>query len=191
MQKMVKKRKSATKMLSGWSKSVNRMPVNSALHDVCDRDDLETVQRLISADPHAGECLGKFDRTPLHVAAKRGSVSICKALLDAVHPDQLSSHLSLSTSHGFSVLYCAVLSGSTDLVQFLASSSSQYPIDLEAGDLGGLRPLHIAAEKGYPGIVQTLVLAGCDPAATDSIGRTALDWARAKGHEECVSLLLL
>lgn len=164
------------------------MPSNSALHDACERDDLATVQRLLSADPTATHSLGKFDRTALHIAAKRGNIEMCRVLLEAIPADDLPRNLSLLTSHGFSVIYSAILSGKTDIVEFLIHN---YPVvDLEAPDLGGLTPLHIAAEKGYAGIVKVLLDAGCTSTTTDSIGRTALAWAQAKGHEDCVALLL-
>lgn len=163
------------------------MPSNSALHGACDLDDLGVVQRIVTSDANAVNSLGKFDRTPLHIAAKRGNMAVCKALLGSIPLDQQPQYLSLTTAHGFSALYCAVLSGETEVVDFLVSG--KYPVDLEAADLGGLRPLHIAAEKGYSDIVHRLLLAGCDVAATDSIGRTSLAWAEAKGHAECVSLL--
>lgn len=114
-------------------------------------------------------------------------MEVCKALLAAVPSEELAQYLSLPTTHGFSAVYCAVLSGETDIVEMFARGS--FPVDLEAPDLGGLRPLHIAAEKGYSGAVRALLLAGCDSTAKDSIGRTPIDWAMAKHHEECVALL--
>jgi ankyrin repeat protein len=159
---------------------------NCALHDACDCDDLGTVERIIkSVGNDAVRCLGKFDRSPLHISAKSGNVEICRALLEAVDPAAREGFLSMKTAHGFSALYCSVLSGKVDAVNLLLT----YAVDLEAADLGGLRPLHIAAEKGYADIVQTLLLAGSDATAVDSIGRTALDWALAKRHQKCVSIL--
>lgn len=160
------------------------MAANSSLHDACDRDDLNEVQRIISADPTAVECRGKYDRLPLLIAAKRGNVAICKALLGVVPLEQVKNHLSLSTSHGFSCLYCAVLSGEEEVVDLFVSA-----VDLEAADLGGLTPLQIAAEKGYADIVRRLLLAGCSSTARDSIGRSPLDWAQAKGRLQCITLL--
>jgi ankyrin repeat protein len=60
---------------------------------------------------------------------------------------------------------------------------------LVESDLGGLTPLHIAAEKGHTDVVKLLLLKGADRGALDSIGYTPIDWACQKQHQECVMLL--
>ncbi|KAJ1485170.1 ankyrin repeat-containing domain protein [Baffinella frigidus] len=58
--------------------------------------------------------------------------------------------------------------------------------DVHAADLGGLTPLHIACEKGKGTAAVCLLRHGAPLDVVDSIGRTALDWARAKEREEVV-----
>ena len=68
----------------------------------------------------------------------------------------------------------------TAAIELLLASGA----DIEMADLGGLTPLHIACEKGRPAAAVCLLKAGANHDAKDSINRTPLDWAVAKGHTE-------
>lgn len=51
---------------------------------------------------------------------------------------------------------------------------------------GGTTPLHRAAAKNHAAIVRWLLRTGADPNARDSNGKTALEIAKEKGHEQVV-----
>jgi ankyrin repeat protein len=61
--------------------------------------------------------------------------------------------------------------------------------DVEAATVKGLRPLMADAENGHFDIVAELLKLAASPAKTNSDGQTALDLARAAGHEAIVALL--
>lgn len=53
----------------------------------------------------------------------------------------------------------------------------------------GVTPLMIAASQGNGGMVGMLLKAGADPAIRNKEGGTALDRARAAGHQELAAML--
>ena len=55
--------------------------------------------------------------------------------------------------------------------------------DLGRGSFGA--PLHMAAVRGHLEMVELLVARGVDVARTDPEGRTARDWAKWRGEQEC------
>jgi ankyrin repeat protein len=94
--------------------------------------------------------------------------------------------LQCQDSHGFTPIYTACLLGHVEIIEILLEAGA----DVTISDLGGLTPLHIAAEKGYDAAVSVLLRCKkCDPYALDSIGRDALAWASAKGNTACIQLL--
>ena len=73
--------------------------------------------------------------------------------------------------------------GHTEPIKLLLAAGAS----VHATDLGGLTPLHIACEKGRPDAAVCLLEHGADLLCTDSIGRTAMDWAQDKGHSNVVA----
>jgi len=64
-------------------------------------------------------------------------------------------------------------------------------LNLAEMDENGLRPIHLAARHGAQVVVEALVLQGkVDINMQDEHGWTALHWAAASGHAECVIWLL-
>jgi ankyrin repeat protein len=88
--------------------------------------------------------------------------------------------------HGFTPLYTAAIFGHLTIVELLLAAGAS----VEVTDLGGLGSLHIAAEKGHVDVALCIVRHSPQTAnARDSIGRTPIDWARAKGHDALVQAL--
>ena len=68
---------------------------------------------------------------------------------------------------------------------------SKFRCKVEARDVGGRTPLHVACEHGFQKVVQYLINdCGCSPETKDeSLQRTSLHWACAGGHLEIVKYL--
>ena len=50
-------------------------------------------------------------------------------------------------------------------------------------------PLHLAALRGHDTVAQILIEAGAEAQPRDKYGRTAADWAAARGHAEMAERL--
>ena len=50
-------------------------------------------------------------------------------------------------------------------------------------------PLHIACETGHIQITELLLRKGADPSVRNANGATALDLARARGHDDVAALV--
>jgi len=127
---------------------------------------------------------GKFGRSDLHNSCRcREELKRVETLVEQ-YPDALNE----KDDHGFTPLYHACIFGNTDVIQVLLDHGA----DANTADLGGLTPLTIACEKGHAAAVEMLLRCNrCNVMHRDSIGRTPLDWAEAKGHENVLAVLKL
>mmetsp|Transcript_21062 Transcript_21062/g.35519 ORF Transcript_21062/g.35519 Transcript_21062/m.35519 type:complete len:241 (+) Transcript_21062:185-907(+) len=153
-----------------------------SLFMACDHGDIYRVKELVN-ETHEEDIVNKpekHNRTPLHMAARKGYTEICDLLLAN------GADLEFKTIHGCTALYFAVLSAKVEMVEVLADG---YCADVNTADVGNLTPLHIACEKGYADIVKSLLLLGADYKAVDIRGQTALDWAILRDHKDCIALI--
>jgi ankyrin repeat protein len=78
-----------------------------------------------------------------------------------------------------------------DIVDLLLTVCPLETFDLEARDLRGQTPLHLAAQSGDIGLVQVLLEYGADPnAQEETTGWTPLHFAVAKAHYQLILQLL-
>ncbi|WP_257462005.1 ankyrin repeat domain-containing protein [Archangium lipolyticum] len=127
----------------------------------------------------------------LRHAAGTGHIEVACFLLD-----EAGAALEYGGTDGKTPLTCAVLGGHAALAEELlrrganleARSSTVLP--LEDRNDSGWHPLHYAADRRHPLLVQLLLTAGAqvDPQTTE--GTTPLMLAARRGDEDCLHLLL-
>eukprot|EP00899_Mesostigma_viride_P000520 jgi/Mesvir1/10469/Mv14379-RA.1 len=131
---------------------------------------------------------------PLLTAARTGWLDVVK------HFVRFGVDLNGVDKNGDTALHLAVENNHLEVVKCLAHAGAR--MDIPGGGLGvpGRRlnrswpPLHLAAAKGFEGVVETLLAAGADLNATATYdyvsGETALHIAVSKGHVKIVDVLL-
>jgi ankyrin repeat protein len=148
-------------------------------------DDLDMVQFLLSrgADPNANTD-GGMNRA-VERGAATSSIPVLGALLDAG-----------AETKGRSVLSKAAYWGRTDVVTFLLDRGlaiDEVPNNddllVNAWELGVKNALCTAAWRENADVVKLLLDRGADAGVKDSLGRSALELAEAKGDKACVDLL--
>ena len=126
-------------------------------------------------------CVLQPEPIVLYKAAEAGKLDEVKAAVDAgarmewANPDK----------NGWRAVHRASNKGHKDVVAFLGSRGA----DVNAVDDDQETPLHKAAYMGNASVCTTLLALGADPAAKNSDGMTALDWAREENETECVAVL--
>jgi len=172
--------------------------------------DLDAVDRAIAegADVNALETASY--QTPLMTALARRELQILSRLLDA-GADPTREGTGIETTGENAITMAArqespwafrVLTRAgarrTDLERALFAGCASAPIltiafeagaDVNAKDARGRTPLICAATEGASDAVETLLKLGANPEATTKDGRTAVDWAALRGHDEVVALL--
>ncbi|KAI9569376.1 ankyrin repeat-containing domain protein [Boletus coccyginus] len=140
---------------------------------------LELARHLV----HAGciPCvLNSSQETPMHIAARKGSISIIKFLLSldaSLPPDIL-----LAASIGYS--------SKTELIRYLVEEGANVSVATTDGD----SPLHLLITRGDEDdrleCVKILVDAGCDPGAQNLAGETPLHAAARHGFDNILEYFL-
>ena len=118
-------------------------------------------------------------KTAMDWAVRKESISALKVLLDlpsTYFKDML----------GRTVMHTAAERGSTLAIEYIMSIRDDAIHDL---DKKGRTPLFWAAACDEASVVLTLLAHGCDIHARDKSGLSALDYARAKGYQDCVEAL--
>jgi ankyrin repeat protein len=142
-------------------------------------DRLDIVALLLErgADPNAQARIGW---TPMLVGAAKGRDRAIRLLLEA------GADPAATDAYGWTPLMRAVSGDYLDAVDVLLASGRA---ELEAREESGATALHIAAGRGFAGIVGRLLQAGAEPLAADGAGRTPAEVARMMGHRDAEALL--
>ena len=114
-------------------------------------------------------------------AAALGRVDRLRALLAA------GADVNARSDNAISVLplHSAVAGGHDDVVAVLVDAGA----DVNAVQVHGWTPIHGAAKTGSLVSVERLLTAGADPTARNDDGTTAIELARAGGHDAIVARL--
>ena len=151
----------------------------TALHLASRRNHPGTVRCLLSkgADKNGGSCAD----SPIHLAAKNGSLSAVKELRKG------NVGLNEGGSGGKRPLHLAAENGHVLVVEELLDAGVDVSVytNHERNT-----PLHFAAMKNHLEILERLLNAGADPNATAQKHRRPLHYAAEKGHAEIVRGLL-
>lgn len=118
--------------------------------------------------PHFGRA------TPLMWAVHMQQLPLCQLLLSH------GADPNIFSANGMSALLEAVQGRLYDIVSLLLEAGAQAHVPFGAGKM---TPLHVAASKGDAHLLRMLFQYDVQPDAPDAQQRTALDWARLKGHE--------
>lgn len=163
---------------AGADVSATNIQQRTALHLAADQNHADVVALLCQS----GAPLGAVDHvqhTALHLAAWQDHLASVRVLLRAGAP------LATRDINGDTALALAVTEPVPEVIHALLAAGA----DLEALNDHGQPPLMRAAMDGKHANVALLLAAGADRNHRDRNRRTALDWARAEGHTDVVTLL--
>ena len=186
----------------------------SELHDACDRGELETVRRLIEADPTRLDASDAHQWPPIFHAALHRRVEVVRYLIE--------QGADLSVQDGYVMHYAGEVTDNQEIVAMLVAYGAldahlkptddlsrqllaaifledeprvrsllrRHPRLASQQDGRGDQPIHHAARNGSTAIVVTLLELGADANARTVSGQTTLYCAGGHGHTEVVRRLL-
>lgn len=122
-----------------------------------------------------------LEGTALYWAAQQGHKDVVELLLSRKASVGAATNPDSSTP-----LLAAARQGHTAIVQLLLDHHA----GVNAQDAHGSTALILASAQGHVGVVQVLLHYGADTSVVEKIdGRTALEWAKANGHNTVVDLV--
>jgi len=135
------------------------------------------------------------DQAPLKDAMKRGDVEGVKKLIEN-QADVNSTNECISDVLHYAILEYNNLektkadkSEKEKLMQCIEILLTAKNLKIDIENSRGKTPLTIAADLNLPEIIRALLKAGANDKIKDSCGRTALDYCKAKQHEDCANIL--
>ena len=143
----------------------------------CARGDLKKVERLVDCGVDVNTA-DQHQMTALHYASMHARDQVIKSLISRgaeVNTADLKS--------GFTAMHWVVFNAepqyaATDRQEKSLSALSRAGCRVNGTDFNFATPLHIAAQKGNKGCVQTLMRLGADPMKVDITGRSCFEVAR-------------
>lgn len=143
----------------------------------------EGVARLIELGSDV-EVRDSGNATPIMYAVAEEDESIATLLISAG-----ANVVDIQGGANRTPLLAAIAHGNAKMVPVLIRAGAD--VNKQGGELAVMSPLMLAASLGYADIVKELLEAGADIDATSiADGKTALDYAKLRGHDEVVRLLM-
>ncbi|XP_073934289.1 ankyrin repeat domain-containing protein 6 isoform X2 [Castor canadensis] len=139
----------------------------------------ENVVQLINKG--AKVAVTKHGRTPLHLAANKGHLSVVQILLKA------GCDLDVQDDGDQTALHRATVVGNTEIITALIQEGCA----LDRQDKDGNTALHEASWHGFSQSAKLLIKAGANVLARNKAGNTALHLACQNSHSQSTRVLLL
>ncbi len=147
---------------------------------------LEMAKFLLDRSPRIIDAKNNVGFTALHEAADQGHPELVEFLLNRGMKADVRCDLGgtplHNTAHGH---FNTNQTRYVEVIKVLLAHEA----DVNALRRDHQTPLHRAAERGRPQIMQALLDARANPSVRDENGKTALDLAIAGNHSECAALL--
>ncbi len=134
----------------------------------CALDDLDRVREWARGQPDIALLMGEMNTTPLHWAARAGSIQCMEWLLNH------GADTDAMTTTQRTPLHLAAENGATDAIGLL----SEHGAELNAQDTKGRTPLHRAAYEGQAEAAEMLIALGASTTLRNRKGKTPFEVAR-------------
>ncbi|XP_048242829.1 ankyrin repeat domain-containing protein 17-like [Haliotis rufescens] len=154
---------------------------NNILHEACVGGDVSIVNYIISKGVVAINSRGKYDRTPVMVAAEFGHTNVLELLV------REGGDVNVRSSEGNTILHAACLGGHVSMVCHVLSTTR---VNVNARGKKGRSPLMLAAWMGHQEVFELLVSVGSDVSLVDDGGNNILHVACRGGNADMVAYLL-
>ena len=141
---------------------------NYDVYSACALNDTARLQELIDEDTEIVDATDDYGMTPLHWAARAGSMECVEILLERgalVNPLNKARRTPLQL---------AAEANRADMIRLLA----RHGADLNTQDRKGRTPLHRATYEGCVEAAEALLEVGADPTVRNKSGKTAFEIAR-------------
>ena len=152
----------------------------TALMQAVKSKDAARVKELIRQGVNVSELDANGD-APLVMAAYEGLTEIVRLLLEAG-----ADVTAVDPGMKATALHAAAYAGRTEAAKLLI----QYKIEIDKqGPYNGYTALHDAIWQGHAETARVIVEAGANLTRKNHQGQTPLEFARARGHQELITLL--
>jgi ankyrin repeat protein/SAM-dependent methyltransferase len=149
-------------------------------HEAAKRDRTDILQELLSTEMNGLEKKDKYQRTPLHSAARYGALKAASLLLEQ------GVELDVKDESGNTPLHLASTYRHDKIVDLFIRHNA----DVEMLNTHGQAPLHLASMYGNPKSVESLQAGGAGIDTRDADGNTPLHIATLFGNIENLSVIL-
>ena len=155
------------------------------LFSACLAGQIDMVKYLVSRFGCKFDIREATGKTTLHIACENGYTDIIEYLINQCGCDKENR----DNEFRFTPLFAACLRDQISTVKFLIS---KFRCKIDARDVNGRTPLHVACYCGFQEIVKYLINdCGCSPEVRDkALLRTPLHWACASGHLNIIKYLI-
>jgi len=149
-------------------------------HEAAKRDQVNKLQELLSTNMKWLEKRDKYQRTPLHSAARYGAFSAAKYLLDR------GADFNVKDESGNTPIHLASIFRHDEIIELLI----QHKADVDMLNAQGQAPLCLASLYGNPESIKLLLASGAKTNIRDADGNTPLHIAVLYRHPENLDEIL-
>lgn len=137
---------------------------------------VDRLQEILKGDPTRVSEHAPDGFTPVALAAFFGQPAAAKALIAAGADVNAAAKNPLKVQ----ALHAAVAGRNLEIVKAILEAGG----DANAQQQAGFRPMHEAGTNANRALAELLLAHGADPSLPNDEGKTAIDFARDKGHAE-------
>ncbi|XP_066351794.1 ankyrin repeat-containing protein At5g02620-like isoform X2 [Miscanthus floridulus] len=149
----------------------------------------KSFRGIMSLERRSRDSPGKRGDTPLHLAARSGSVAHAQRILAELDRALVAEMAARQNQDGETPLYVAAEKGHAEVVREILKVSDVQTAGIKASN--SFDAFHIAAKQGHLEVLKEMLQALPALAmTTNSVNATALDTAAILGHVDIVNLLL-